>query len=437
VSEHDDRLVRRVVGAAGGRDAAEPCPDAELLGLYAERQLDGAELAGVETHVAGCTRCQATLAAFVRSAPDGIEAPGAFARAGAGDAGAAWWSGWKWLVPLAATAAVVTMAVWVQRPDVPDEMVVQEQTAAEAAAMRPPVQSERAGTADPAGAAPGASAPAAASDRSTQAPAETGPVGSALRSTAPSAPPAASALADAGGRTAAAAPPPAPVSTMAETRQEAVAAAAPDARAKGLAAAGAREADAVADARERSAPAAPVPPPPPAAVAPAAPREAEAFARRQAESVEANRADSAAPAQAKVGAGQESPARATARGALGATAVAAPAKRPAQLTGRVTYRTRAALPAGAIVDVRLLDVSRADAPAVMVGRVEIVTRGEQVPLPFTIAYDAAAIDARFRYTVQVTITVGGRVAYRTTTAHPVLTSGAPATNVEVVVEPMR
>jgi putative lipoprotein len=58
-------------------------------------------------------------------------------------------------------------------------------------------------------------------------------------------------------------------------------------------------------------------------------------------------------------------------------------------------------------------------------------------VPFTIGYDAAAIDPRFRYAVQVTITVEGRVAYRTTTAHPVLTRGAPAANVEVVVEPMR
>jgi putative lipoprotein len=157
---------------------------------------------------------------------------------------------------------------------------------------------------------------------------------------------------------------------------------------------------------------------------------------RRAESVGANRADAAAPAQTKAAAGQESPARATSAGALGATA-AAPAKRPAQLTGRVTYRTRAALPAGAVIDVRLLDVSRMDAPATLLGRVEIVTRGEQVPVPFTIGYDAAAIDSRFRYTVQVTITVEGRVAYRTTTAHPVLTNGAPATNVEVVVEPMR
>ncbi len=406
MSEHDDRIVRRVVGAASGRDAAEPCPDAEVLGLYAERQLDGAERAGVETHVAGCARCQATLAVFVRSAPDGVEAAGAGVRAGAGDVGAAWWSGWKWLVPVAATAAVVTIAVWVRPPSGPGEAVVQEPAAPEAVAMRQPVQSQPAAPADAPGGAPGP-APSAAMDRRAQVPA-TELVGSAVASASPSA----------------------------EARQEAVAVPAPDARAKALASsAGARLADAGADARERAAPAAPVPPPAAPAVAPAEPREAEAFARRLEETISVSRADSATPAPAKAAAAQESAVGAS-RG-LGAAATAGAARRPAQLTGRVTYRTRAALPAGAVVDVRLLDVSRMDAPATLLGRVEIVTRGEQVPVPFTIGYDAAAIDARFRYTLQVTITIEGRVAYRTTTAHPVLTSGAPAANVEVVVEPMR
>ena len=107
-----------------------------------------------------------------------------------------------------------------------------------------------------------------------------------------------------------------------------------------------------------------------------------------------------------------------------------------ELTGRVTYRTRAALPPGAIIDVRLLDVSRLDAPAAVRGRVEIVTRGEQVPVPFAVGYDADVIDPAHRYTVQATITVDGRVAYRTTTAHVVLTSGAPVKDIEVVVQPV-
>ena len=87
---------------------------------------------------------------------------------------------------------------------------------------------------------------------------------------------------------------------------------------------------------------------------------------------------------------------------------------------------------------RLLDVSRTDVPAQELGRVAVVTKGEQVPVPFAIRYDANAIDARRRYSVQATITVEGRVAFRTTTpAHLVLTNGGPGTDVEVVVEPQR
>ena len=51
--------------------------------------------------------------------------------------------------------------------------------------------------------------------------------------------------------------------------------------------------------------------------------------------------------------------------------------------------------------------------------------------------DAGVIDARRRYTVQATITIDGQVAFRTTTAHPVLTNGAPSAGVEVVVQPVR
>ena len=112
-------------------------------------------------------------------------------------------------------------------------------------------------------------------------------------------------------------------------------------------------------------------------------------------------------------------------------------RRMVELAGRVTYRTRQALPAGAIIEVQLLDVSRADAPAQPLSRTSIVTKGEQVPVPFAVAYDASTIDARRRYVVQATITIAGRVAFRTTTAHPVLTSGGSGTDLEVVVQPVR
>ena len=80
--------------------------------------------------------------------------------------------------------------------------------------------------------------------------------------------------------------------------------------------------------------------------------------------------------------------------ATASAADAATAQRMVELTGRVTYRTRQALPPGATIDVRLLDVSRMDVPAQELGRTVVVTKGEQVPVPFAIRYDANAIEAR-------------------------------------------
>ena len=147
MSGQDDRLVRRAVEAAARRGAGGPCPEPDLLGLYTDRELDDAERGLVEAHVAGCGRCQATVAALVRSAPEAADVAGA-AATGAGGV-RAWWMGWRWLVPAAATAAVVTLAVWVGRGP-----------------------SERAADADRAGAtaAPAAAAASAGARRPLEAP---------------------------------------------------------------------------------------------------------------------------------------------------------------------------------------------------------------------------------------------------------------------------
>lgn len=49
--------------------------------------------------------------------------------------------------------------------------------------------------------------------------------------------------------------------------------------------------------------------------------------------------------------------------------------------GTVTYRPRIALPPNAVVEVSLVDVSRADAPAITLAGQSIVTGGRQVPIP--------------------------------------------------------
>ena len=97
----------------------------------------------------------------------------------------------------------------------------------------------------------------------------------------------------------------------------------------------------------------------------------------------------------------------------------------AQVTGTVTYRERIALPPDAVVKVQLVDVSRADAPAIVLGEQLIDTAGRQVPFRFAIAYDPARIDERMSYAVQARIESGGRLLFISDQRHAVITRGAP------------
>lgn len=107
-----------------------------------------------------------------------------------------------------------------------------------------------------------------------------------------------------------------------------------------------------------------------------------------------------------------------------------------QVSGTVTYRQRIALPEDAVVEVRLQEVSRLDAPAVTIAEQIIETEGQQVPFAFTLDYDPSDIDPRYTYVVQARILVDGELQWINTTAYRVITQGAPNT-VEVVVSPAR
>jgi putative lipoprotein len=106
------------------------------------------------------------------------------------------------------------------------------------------------------------------------------------------------------------------------------------------------------------------------------------------------------------------------------------------VTGTVTYRPRIALPPGAVITVRLQDISLADAPAVLLDEVVITTNGEQVPIPFTLTYDPAAIEDRATYAVAARIEIDGRLAFISDTTVPVITQGAPTQDVVVLVVPV-
>lgn len=118
--------------------------------------------------------------------------------------------------------------------------------------------------------------------------------------------------------------------------------------------------------------------------------------------------------------------------ACGPAATTAPTPSPtptpeAKVTGTVTYLEKIALPAGAVVGVNLLDVSKQDAPAVTIGEQVITTSGNQVPFPFEIKYNPTTIDPRYNYAVRASITVDGKLWFISDTTYPVITRGNPST----------
>lgn len=97
------------------------------------------------------------------------------------------------------------------------------------------------------------------------------------------------------------------------------------------------------------------------------------------------------------------------------------------ITGTVRYRERAALPQGAVLTVRLVDVSRQDVSSVPIAEQRIELRGRQAPIDFDLVYPPKSIEERNRYAVRAEITDGTRLLYTTDRIVPVLTQGNPRT----------
>jgi putative lipoprotein len=103
-----------------------------------------------------------------------------------------------------------------------------------------------------------------------------------------------------------------------------------------------------------------------------------------------------------------------------------------KVTGSVTYRERIALPPSAVITVKLVDVSLADAPAVLIAEQVIATAGRQVPFEFALEYDAARIQPSHTYAVQVRIENGDRLLFISDKMNLVITRDAP-THLDIVV----
>lgn len=98
---------------------------------------------------------------------------------------------------------------------------------------------------------------------------------------------------------------------------------------------------------------------------------------------------------------------------LGGTALAG------TLQGVATYRERIALPPDAVFEAVLQDVSRADAPAQVLGRARLEPAG-QPPFKFEIQYDDGMVKPGHRYSVRATVSSRGRLLFTTDRSYPVL-----------------
>ena len=105
----------------------------------------------------------------------------------------------------------------------------------------------------------------------------------------------------------------------------------------------------------------------------------------------------------------------------------------ARVTGTITYRERIAMPPTALIKVQLVDISRADAPAIVLGEQLIEAKGKQVPFTFQIPYDPATINPGFTYAIQARIEEDGKLRFINDQRYAVITRGAP-TQVEMVLK---
>ncbi|MCA0961667.1 META domain-containing protein [Salipiger bermudensis] len=123
--------------------------------------------------------------------------------------------------------------------------------------------------------------------------------------------------------------------------------------------------------------------------------------------------------------------RALAATVLAACAAAPALAEPAELGVVVRLADDARLPPAAMMQVELLDVSRADAAATTLSARSY--RIDSLPVEIRLPYDTDDVDARMSYAVAASVAMDGKTVLRTTTAFPALTRNAPE-RPEIVLE---
>ena len=97
----------------------------------------------------------------------------------------------------------------------------------------------------------------------------------------------------------------------------------------------------------------------------------------------------------------------------------------AVIRGTVAYRERVALPADAVLEVWITDVSPQVTAAPVIAETTVRPEGGQVPIPFELPYDLGKIDSSHTYGIRAAIRGAGGIMFATDSASSVITQGHP------------
>ena len=118
--------------------------------------------------------------------------------------------------------------------------------------------------------------------------------------------------------------------------------------------------------------------------------------------------------------------------ALAATVACAPSGYAGSVSGEVRFAREVELPEGAVITVRLLDITLADAPSVELG-LDVIENADRLPAGFRVEYDRDRVVSGNEYSLSADVRHGDDLLYVNDTVHLVLTRGAPANSDVVVV----
>mgnify|MGYP002780677137 CR=1 FL=1 len=101
-------------------------------------------------------------------------------------------------------------------------------------------------------------------------------------------------------------------------------------------------------------------------------------------------------------------------------AVVAPVAGPVVITGSVGYLERIAMPPGMQVEIELLDIAKAGAPATVVSRQAFTLQGRQMPIPFRFELARSDLPPTGRFSMSARLRdSAGSIQWRTTSIHSV------------------